>query len=843
MVIPHILQKYCRFLTHHARGIAICIAIFTVGCLVVSIRLTVNNNLLDLLPRNLERVQKFLNVITDFGPEENVILILRPDKNGSISDCIDFAQEVEDRLRDEPAIAEVNYQTKLLTENTITFCLNNLFLLASPEVQQKILESLTEQRIEENLTRFRSYLLTSSIPSQELQYLKMDPLGLSAFIINDLLPESLKENFDLHSGYYISKTASFMLMFLKPAHPPSNMDYNQHLLSKIDTALEEARQEIPGVSSEITGIYAVMTESFYGLRSDMLITVLVSCGGVLFLYGVVYRRLFLLMAMLFSLGIGMIWTIGTITLFFKQLNVITSIFPAILLGLGADFAIHLLERYFSEVESGHNHEQALELALAGTGHGIIIACLTTSFAFLSLLLTDYPAFKQLGIMASAGLIFLLIAVFTVTPLLLIFRYSDKKVGLTQHPPSTLFLSYLLKIQQRPRLIVVMFLLVSIFFLGLVLDLEFQDDYLALAQSKDNKALKLQDQLEKEMGRSIDHSFLLFEGTDLESLLIAGEDFSYRLQQLPENERPVEIENVSSWLPSLKRQTERRSSIQALCASKGSPAAYYDAISAIILQKTKKLGLSESYIRTQYLPRIKPAFALNQISFSTYPHLLRIMFVDPFVRLKENSTLVINRLYYQRGLIFKKGSSHDSALPRDVLLPGQGEFFNIALIMSDMRSQIVKDIVYCVLLSVVTILLLLLVDFRHCRYVLLVLSPVLFGIVWMLGWLHLGGGSLNAISIGIIPLVIGIGIDDGIHLMQRFRESGNKFRPHQLTSCLRAIILTSLTTMIGFGSLMLVNTPGIISLGALAVLGVGCCLVISLVFLPAVLVLLSQNEGG
>ena len=87
---------------------------------------------------------------------------------------------------------------------------------------------------------------------------------------------------------------------------------------------------------------------------------------------------------------------------------------------------------------------------------------------------------------------------------------------------------------------------------------------------------------------------------------------------------------------------------------------------------------------------------------------------------------------------------------------------------------------------------------------------------------------------ILPLILGIGVVNGIHITHRYREEEDKTKVVLGKSTGRAVLLSSLTTIIGFGSMMVADHYGVFSLGLVLSLGVLCCLIASITFLPALL---------
>ena len=110
---------------------------------------------------------------------------------------------------------------------------------------------------------------------------------------------------------------------------------------------------------------------------------------------------------------------------------------------------------------------------------------------------------------------------------------------------------------------------------------------------------------------------------------------------------------------------------------------------------------------------------------------------------------------------------------------------------------------------------------------------------MFGVLGILGIDLNPANLIVLPLVLGIGVDDGVHVIHDFYSQRRGYR--MSSSTINAIVLTSLTSMIGFGSMLVAAHRGLQSVGLVLVVGVGSCLFVSLVTLPAVLTLIDRGQ--
>jgi predicted RND superfamily exporter protein len=139
-----------------------------------------------------------------------------------------------------------------------------------------------------------------------------------------------------------------------------------------------------------------------------------------------------------------------------------------------------------------------------------------------------------------------------------------------------------------------------------------------------------------------------------------------------------------------------------------------------------------------------------------------------------------------------------------------------------------------LLTLAVVFLLLWIDFRKPWYALIAMIPLALGVFWMVGLMNLTGILLSMMTVMGVPLIIGIGIDDGVHIMHRWRIEGNSRIRTVYASTGKAILLTSLTTMFAFGSLMFSVMPGFALFGGALFLGVGACFLTTAIVLPGIL---------
>jgi predicted RND superfamily exporter protein len=157
----------------------------------------------------------------------------------------------------------------------------------------------------------------------------------------------------------------------------------------------------------------------------------------------------------------------------------------------------------------------------------------------------------------------------------------------------------------------------------------------------------------------------------------------------------------------------------------------------------------------------------------------------------------------------------------------------AMIFVDMINLMKKDATRAVVAVLAAVFFVLIVAFRNLKHTVLVMVPVVVGIAWMLGLMAALDIRLNIFNMVVLPTVLGIGIDNGIHIFHRYREEGGRVF-HVIRTTGGAAFLTTLTTMLGFAGTLTASNQGLQSLGLVACLGLGCCMVSSLTIFPAIM---------
>jgi uncharacterized protein len=551
-----------------------------------------------------------------------------------------------------------------------------------------------------------------------------------------------------------------------------------------------------------------------------------------------------------------------------------------LIGLGIDSTgIHFLTHYEAERAAGKDVRQALDRTFAGTGAGIITATLTTATAFLALTLSDFLGLRELGLITGSGLILILLATFTCLPALLVLEERWRKVR-TPIPRALHaeeaggHVAHLYRFPWAVLTASACFVILSLLALGKV--------------GTDFNLLRLQ----SERNESVIWAQRIFESTRRSVLL--GELIANSLEEVERKvaalSRLVTVEKVDSILSVLPRDQERKRAqmreLQLILADINLQSSEPQAVDIAALRATlERLNakleaddmaaqtsaeeasrqdlreaqqLIERFLhRTQQMPSTEEQHALV-----TFQHELHRDLVDKLAILRRNleaEPLTLQDLPYelQTRYVGKTGKFRLFVFPAENVWEPQPlvRFVrDLQTVEADALGAPVTNFEYmetikegynkASIYAMGGTVLLALLMFRGALATILALVPLVVGSVWTLGLMALFGVQFNMANLLFVPLIIGIGIDNGVHIVHSFRAAG-KDEGESLPlarSTGKAVTLAALTAIVGFGSLMISSHQGIHSLGLLVSLGVGSVLLASLTTLPSLLAIFGSAGG-
>ena len=698
--------------------------------------------------------------------------------------------------------------------------------------------------------------------------------------------ENAVDKFLIGDEYILSQDKDMLLMFARPTFSLNEVDKVILAENEIDSVITSVADKYPSVFAGTTGTMALSRDETVAASADMYITSLIAFALIIALFIISFRMWVAPLLAGIVLIIGIIWTMGFTAVTLSSLNIMTSMFAVILMGLGIDFSIHLITVYTEERSEGKSIAEAVRNTLHKSGKGVITGGVTTAMAFLTLLVSETDGMREFGIVAGSGVLFCLFATILVLPSLLILRdkilMKIKKENLKARSTEFVFLGGLAeKISRRPVLYLSLTGVVTIILLIAASRITFDYNYLNM-EPVGLTSLKLQDDMEEKFDATPDFSLMTTNSVD-ESRRITDEAKDLKIVGM--------VSSISEYIPSKEEQEKRRPYLEEIRTSLQNntrvdnlTAAQYDTFvdelyrlednivelaqlsymggqdkvdrkckeitgdleskdnKSLISKIVEVMGVDknktvanlnkftsqyEPYFRKEALGMASP----DEITLNTLPDNI----VDQFANADRSKFLVT--VYPTQGvwkdLEFLKRFTNQMDKISD-RMTGLPSIFYVLI------GEIAQDGELAFMLTVVVIFLLLLWDFGKVKYALYAMIPLVVGAIWMAGIMKLAGLQLTMVNVMGLPLILGIGIDDGVHILHRYQIEGhNKIRAI-FNSTGKAVLLTSLTTMLAFGSLFFATYRGLGSLGIALFIGVGACFLTTVFIMPAVIQLMDNK---
>jgi len=690
-------------------------------------------------------------------------------------------------------------------------------------------------------------------------------------------------------GYLSSKDGKIKLSFVRPVNDSDEplvvvpfVNYVQRTARRATEELSKACEDAAAcpdgpLKLTLTGLPAIVADEQKILTEDITLTTIAAISGILCLFVWGFRSLRQTVLGLLPLLTGLLWTLAFVRLAFGSMNMVTSAFIVTLLGLGIDFAVHLLSRFNESRAMGKEPREAAEAAMLGAGPGILTGALTTSGAFAALAASRFMAFSQLGIITGVGLVFVLLVTLTMMPAMLVLpslRFLQGRGGKTpsqcrDKKPSRLDIPGLVV---RRRWFFVGLGLVSAALMLLVAQrIPWSYDYLELMPSELD-SVEAMATLARRTDFSAEVAALVARGpgqakqftqTLLQKKTIARVESL--VSYLPQNQHrklkalnslvpilqkrpvrqpePVDLKALDQALEELSDSLEN-ARFEARRASK--EAAMLKGPAQAVARLRKALKETPAH---KALPRLQE---LQKKILAGIDQGLEILRQNAGAKPMTAASLLAELPAGLRDRMYHQGRYAVYVYPAEPIWDKQ----YMARFIADLRSVQPEATGFPVthyeigssielgfrdasIIALVALVILLLLDFRSPRYTLLALAPLGMGIAWMWGGISLLGMSYNFVNIIAFPLIIGIGVASGVHILHRFRQEGEQDIAPVVRFTGMAIFLSAATTMVGFGSLTLAQHRGAATLGIVLLLGVGACLATALFFLPALLRVLKR----
>ncbi|UCF66792.1 MAG: MMPL family transporter [Acidobacteriota bacterium] len=847
-----LLIATARLGVHHPKSVLALTLALTVIAAVYGSRIELSTDLTDLLTEKLPAARRMRSLLDDYGASEPLAIALSGKGSEDVEDRIDLALAIQDRLREHPSIRLV---AGLFGEDPWALLegpqAEALLLYLDPEEIDQLAVQLTPESIDrtvaQNLER-----LQSPIGPLAARLIAEDPLGIARFAFRHL--EALKGRLRLvaRDGVLVTEDEQFVITLARVEGSTHDFAFTEELLGEISSM---AREELSALDLEgtagvglsplgadngtihigLTGAAAIIVDYRRILAHDIRSISGVAFLAVMALFLLAFRRLLGLLIAGVPLVVGIVWTIGFAAMTIGHLNVFTAGSVAILCGLAIDFTIHLFNRYLEEVHSGKDMIDAFGEAYGETGSGILAAAATTAWAFLAAGLSTFRGLRDLGLLCAAGILLSLAASLLLVPAMAaiaarIRPTRDRPRGLASFGLGPV----LTVVVRHPWMVVVAGVVVTLLLAWPALRARLDEDFRRF-RPQTAPSIELQTALSARIGTSLQPVLALLPAPDEEMVLERAARVEAAFDPLVHSSDGVlaAVMGPARVVPPPSRQ---RAALERLASLRADGRLLPAEAERALLEAYRRHGFRIDERAEESARRLRDMLSrssLLSIEQARYGPLGAL--IDDLVLWRGESGVEGVVSCYPRPDV---GTRELVDGLRAALARSQqpGSLVGGRVLSQEVKPVILRDGARAIVVSAAGVLLILLVAFGRPLLVLLTFLPLVVGVVASVGLLALFRVDFNLVSISMLPLILGIGIDNGIHVVHRFMHHDEEDLVGVFRHTGRGIVMTSLTTMVGFGALVFADYLGLISSGVLALLGVGATLVTAVTLLPALLVL-------
>lgn len=762
---PGFFGRLARTVLGHPKGSALAVLLVSGLCLWLGTMLHIDANMLSLLPSDDPTAQAIRTLNDEEGGTNLLTVYAKSDDDQALEAYLsrlaarlDGMEEVEYALYDlEPDLA---------------------FQLGLLQIETRQLEALRTR-------------LTGAVA--------MGPAAANPFLAAQLLdlgPLAAQLGDADRTALFPPKDG-FARLVARPRGTAHDREFVRPFMEKVSSIVEEENAADPAVDVFwVGGAYRHGPEDVANIGKDLQSTALVSLVLVLSLIALAFRDPRAVVVIFAPLVVANVWTTGMAGLFIGSLNTFTSFFPAVLIGLGVDFSIHLYSRYREEAASGLCVEDAIVSAWDKAGPPSLTAALTSAGGFCALWAAGFQGFQQLGTILAGGVVLCLVAVLVTLPLLIRWRE-----GRAHRAPSARLPPAAVGTPERRRLAPVVLGLLAVATAGavsLVPQVAFEYD-LSELRPADLSYGQLSELDRKAAEQSYSPTVLSYDSP--EALARAHE----RLTALQEAGDLAHVTGVVSLHTAL-------------------PVDQADKVA--LLQDISEIARTSDL---QYLPQGVQK-NLDRIA-SLEPRVLGRADLPPSLlhmlgAADGNNRVLLasgGNMWDVRANVELYESVHEHAADADPA----GEYLALAVLYTLMQSDIAAVSGFALL----AVLLMTWIDLRRLGQAVFAVVALGTGMAWAGAAMVLCDIKLSLVNFVGVPILMGIGVDVVIHLLHRIREEGPGRVGYALRTTGWASGLSTATTVFSFGALSVASAQGVSSLGLLIVVGLSLVSLLALVLVP------------
>ena len=876
-----------------AATVALSLVLSVLGIAYTLHALTFKTSGRDVLPQNASYVKRYVQIAKDFGELEDIVVVIEA---RSLEGAKAFAARLVQELRASP----VKFHRIAFRIDPKQFEGRQLLYLSTSELKeirdkvfdhQEFMESFAGDpslaRLVEGINTQMAAAFVSNLFDLGLkdQDLPVDTRFLGVLL--DQISTRLERPTPYRSpwatlfsfgdaadaGYFLSEDKSLLFILVESPKGEKGSFVGDHkAIDAVRGAIARLHADYPAIQAGVTGAPVLSNDEMSAAFRDSEIATVLAFALTLLVMILAFMRVGKPILMLGVLAVSLGWSLGIITLTVGHLSIFSVMFISIVVGIGIDYGIYFLFRYEEEIFLGRNLKEALQLTAARTGPGMAIGALTAGGTFFVLMLTDFRGIQELGFIAGTSIILAWLSMMTLFPAVLVLvdrRHADRPRGQKPraHQLERIRVPVLDQLTSYPATVLVVVAIATALSIWALPSVGFDYNLLNL-QAEGTESVVWERRVLANTGRSGFNALASAATLDelrqkqqaFESLpSVSGVDSV--LHVIPDDQAekiaivksfapllapvrigrssPVDLDRLRQALANIKRRldvvaAEAGDKLPEDLVTLGEKTAAVLRQLASADRETAEPALT--YLQAQlYRDFVSKFYSVQRnlnprvVTIEDVPEELRSKFVG------GNGEFLL-QIQPKVDIWEREGARQFVTELRSVDPAVTGSPVITYEATRLMERGYLQGTVYAfILVGGLTLLMI-----RRLKESALALLPLALGLLWTIGLMHLFGLKFNLANVWGLPLMIGISAEFGLNIVLRYLEGRAHGGPLVARSTVMGVILNGITTMVGFGSLMIAAHRGIFGLGLLLTIGAGCGLAASLVVLPVILRLVTRT---
>jgi len=781
-------------------------------------QLDLDTDLVALMPDGVPSVENLEKVIEKTGGYSNAMIIVEsPDPDAALR----FLEDLRAKVLRLDYISSAEY-----AEDTSIFHRNQLLYVEEEDLEE--IHRRLAERIEYEKKHINFAVKDTSI---SINIRGADETAPS-LDFSDIEEKYKGERDDKRSKQKVfrNEAGNITIMVVLPEGSTTSISYARKVTEDLEALIREVDpgEYHPEMTAAVGGRVVNRVAEFDVVISDLKSSAFWSIGGILLIIVLFYRRLMAVFYIGLPLALAFLWTFAVTKLALGGLNLITIFLVLILFGLGIDFGIHNLQRYDEVRSKGGDIRRALATIVFKTGHASLLAALTTAAGFYALMLTDFRAFSEFGFIAGTGVVLSLISMYVVFPSLMVLAEKFRVYRRPRSSPAGHAAAGSSGMRvAKPVLIVG--LAATVLTAASAFTIGFEKDFSKL-DTTIPRISALKDKIQQVFPLRSDKAVVYVESLEDVSAVVE-EVKRIRESRSPEEATIEKVKSIYDVVPESEQQRQRLKIIEKI------HARMVEAIQ--LLEDFGGREGSKDAERKKEIEELLKYAGIQELKPGELPTAIQRVYTGV-----EGSQGYLVYIYNA-----KSTSELDQAeaFVNDIReINANGKTYHPAteaMVFVDMLRLMRSDAKRAVAVVLGMVFVVLFVAYRSIRSAVIVMIPILIGMSWMLGIMAFYEIQLNVVNMVVLPTVLGIGVDNGIHIFQRYREEGYTNVREVIMTTGGAAFLTTATTLLGFAGTLAAQNGGLQSLGLAASIGLGACLVSSLTVFPALLSWVGRRLAG